>query len=100
MSERRPDPAMDVETDHEYDGIREFDNPLPRWWLGTLYGAVVFSVGYWFYFHTLGAGFLPAAALKEEMAAAQAAEEARLAKEEAEGRGVTEESLTALAHDD
>lgn len=43
----------DVETDHEYDGIREFDNPLPRWWLGTFAITVLFSVGYWLVKHNL-----------------------------------------------
>ncbi len=34
-------------TGHEWDGIRELNNPLPRWWLWTFYICIVWSVGYW-----------------------------------------------------
>ena len=34
-------------TGHEWDGIRELDNPLPRWWLWVFYASILFSIGYW-----------------------------------------------------
>ena len=33
-------------TGHEWDGIRELNNPLPRWWLWTFYACIVWGVGY------------------------------------------------------
>jgi len=50
MSEqdREKDAISGVETTgHEWDGIRELDNPLPRWWLWVFYACVVFAIGYW-----------------------------------------------------
>lgn len=34
-------------TGHEWDGIRELDTPLPRWWLWTFYVTIVWAIGYW-----------------------------------------------------
>ena len=31
---------------HEWDGIEELDSPLPRWWLWTFYGCILFAIGY------------------------------------------------------
>jgi cytochrome c oxidase cbb3-type subunit 3 len=35
-------------TGHEWDGIRELNTPLPRWWLWLFYLTIAFSVVYWF----------------------------------------------------
>lgn len=34
-------------TGHEWDGIKELNRPLPKWWLWTLYATIVWSIGYW-----------------------------------------------------
>src|SRR5215468_4046293 len=34
-------------TGHEWDGIRELNTPLPRWWLWLFYLTIIWSVGYW-----------------------------------------------------
>jgi cytochrome c oxidase cbb3-type subunit III len=39
-------------TDHAYDGIQEYDNPLPGWWTYTFVATIVFSVGYVMWYHT------------------------------------------------
>jgi len=33
-------------TGHEWDGIRELNNPMPRWWLWTFYATIVWAIGY------------------------------------------------------
>lgn len=33
-------------TGHSWDGIEEYDNPMPRWWLYTFYACIVWGIGY------------------------------------------------------
>lgn len=34
-------------TGHEWDGIKELNTPMPKWWLYTYYATIVFALGYW-----------------------------------------------------
>ncbi len=47
MSEKDTDEISGVDTTgHEWDGIKELNNPLPRWWLWCLYISIVWGIGY------------------------------------------------------
>ena len=42
-----PDKTDNVPTTgHEWDGIQEFDNPMPKWWLYTFYACIIWGIGY------------------------------------------------------
>lgn len=66
--------------DHEYDGIRELDNKLPRWWVWLFYGTILFSAGYLTYYHVLAMGELSAAEYQKEMQVGNAIKTAAIAK--------------------
>jgi cytochrome c oxidase cbb3-type subunit 3 len=34
-------------TGHEWDGIKELNTPLPRWWVITFYATILWAIGYW-----------------------------------------------------
>lgn len=42
--------------EHDYDGIREYDNPLPPWWVSLFYITVIWGVLYVFYYHVFEIG--------------------------------------------
>lgn len=79
--------------DHEYDGIQEYDNPLPRWWLITFYATIIFAV--WYYYHyEFGSG----ASLQQELEVAMT-EIQGLKQAAPQGEMLTEESLTQQMQD-
>jgi len=71
MADQRPPEPHDAELDtkptkpvkpkndhllaHSYDGIQEYDNPLPAWWTWTFAATVVFAAWYLLYYH-IGVG--------------------------------------------
>jgi len=81
--------------EHDYDGIKEYDNPLPSWWSWIFVATIVFSLGYWGYYQ-IGPGPSVIAEYEQEMGE-QAARLAKLAP--AASNGASEESLRALMKD-
>lgn len=48
MAEKEVDHVTGVETTgHEWDGVKELNKPLPKWWLYTFYATIVWAFGYW-----------------------------------------------------
>ena len=81
---REIDDVTGVETTgHEWDGIKELNKPLPRWWLMTFYACIVWSIGYWVVYpawptldgYTRGLfGYSQRTVVSEELAAARGAQ--------------------------
>jgi cytochrome c oxidase cbb3-type subunit 3 len=82
--------------EHAYDGIREYDNPLPGWWSALFWACIAFAVGYWIYFHVVDWGKTPDASYQQALAAY---EDNREVREAAEARDVSEEVLARNAQD-
>jgi cytochrome c oxidase cbb3-type subunit 3 len=64
-------------TGHSYDGIEEYDNPLPSWWYWKFVLTIIFALGYLIYYPGLGnwqgvSGWTSVGQYEKEQAAAEA----------------------------
>jgi len=82
-------PTEDRLLDHDYDGIREYDNPLPRWWLWIFYATILFVPVYYLAPGDIGAGPGMVAAYEADMARHRASQPAPAAP-------VSDEAIVAL----
>lgn len=82
--------------DHAYDGIREYDNPLPGWWTSIFVGTIVFAGFYALYFHVTGWGATPDDKYRRQLASYDGNREVR---ERAELASVNEEYLIQQGND-
>ncbi|MCK5124669.1 MAG: c-type cytochrome [candidate division Zixibacteria bacterium] len=53
--------------DHEYDGIQEMDNNLPKWWLYLFIFTIGWAVLYMLYYHVFQVGYLQEDEYRQEM---------------------------------
>jgi cytochrome c oxidase cbb3-type subunit III len=90
------EPKEDRLLEHEYDGIREYDNPMPRWWIWLFWATIVFAVLYWLNVPGIGTGKGRIANYEREMAAAQ---EKFGSRAPAPGAGPTDAELIAFSKD-
>jgi cytochrome c oxidase cbb3-type subunit 3 len=88
------DQEKDRLLEHSYDGIQEYDNPMPRWWVITFWATIVFSILYALNVPWVGKGPGRIAEYNADVAKAQLA---RAAAEPA--GGPTPEALALLAND-
>jgi cytochrome c oxidase cbb3-type subunit 3 len=79
-------PAMkeprDEMLDHEFDGIREYNNPPPNWIMYILYGTLGFAIVYWFVWHVVGGAPFPVDSYNAEVARAAEVQLARMTNQE------------------
>jgi cytochrome c oxidase cbb3-type subunit 3 len=90
------DPKKPLLLDHNYDGIQELDNNLPRWWVWLFYITIIFSAVYLVYYHVAKAGDLQIAEYTKEMKAGEAVKGAAMTKFEASMNSMTPSTDAAV----
>jgi len=89
-------PDQDHLLEHSYDGIQEFDNPMPRWWVYLFWATIIFSILYFFNVPGFGVGKGRIADYDRDIAAAASADAKRKAAQPA---GASGEQLAAMTKD-
>ncbi|OAN55195.1 cytochrome C oxidase Cbb3 [Paramagnetospirillum marisnigri] len=94
-------------TGHEWDGIKELNTPLPKWWVYVFWATVVWAVGYWFMYpawpllngYTQGSlGYSSRGELSNELEAQKKARSAWLSKIEASDASAIEKDKDLLRY--
>jgi len=70
----------DMLIDHEYDGIKELDNPTPAWFMVLFYSTIIFAVAYLSIYHVFSIGQLQDAEYKTEVTQAEIVKKQYLSK--------------------
>jgi cytochrome c oxidase cbb3-type subunit 3 len=70
------DEKKEVILDHDYDGIQEYDNPLPNWWLMTFFGTIIFAFLYYTHYEISGVQKTQLQELANDLKSSKAAEPA------------------------
>jgi cytochrome c oxidase cbb3-type subunit 3 len=81
-------------TGHEYDGIVEYDNPMPTWWRRMFWATFVFSIGYYVHYQLTGNG-----ASVDDTYASEMREHREVMAAAALGQEIDEEGLARLMAD-
>ncbi|WP_243403355.1 cbb3-type cytochrome c oxidase N-terminal domain-containing protein [Sphingobacterium haloxyli] len=80
LSLRPLEEEKDLEIDHEYDGIKELDNPVPAWFNALFYSTITFGIVYLLVYHVFGWGPDQDQEYQREMALAEKAKQEFLAQ--------------------
>lgn len=80
LSLRPIEEEKDLEIEHEYDGIKELDNPVPAWFNALFYSTITFGVVYLLVYHVFGWGPNQDQEYQREMALAEKAKQEFLAQ--------------------
>jgi cytochrome c oxidase cbb3-type subunit 3 len=87
MAHKEIDQLSGVETTgHQWDGLKELNHPLPRWWLWTFYACILWSIGYYFVYpswpliSSYTTGFLGYSQRADALAQVEAGDKARNAR--------------------